>query len=1180
MKKLLPLLFICVAALGQATNPQNNYPSAVQVASPSLWLNYNDATAAFKDSVSGSSFTQTIIAYNGTTPSSTSGGNTGGTIGVNGTPFAHSGTLQTIYFQSNNAPVSPQTFLILSGTAPNLTIVSSFTATVAATTSPQLLYAGVNFTAPTVTSGEYIGNWVSTGNAVGYQSTGTTGVYFLTGQSSLPAGSQTYSVAAGAYIVFGGLSITSPGTPTLQQPGFDSDVATNYSAKFPYNGISSAPNNTLGAFEWTDARSILIHVDRLNWNRTGALVLASKGDVGAATNSYWELYLQMSGLISQLCFVRNSNSTPYTSGASGGVAQTVCSDSGTDAMPNGYNYNIVVTQTGVTGIAADLSIYINGLYYGSGNSVGTGFGGATINASGGTGYANVTHFIGVGGGPNCTISGTMSSTGGVPNTSSGFALGQNYGCTSVPSITFNYSVTSPLSNGVSCISAMATTVTTASCTVTGVTTGSAIIMGTMPPDTTGVTDTNGTPVLLAGTPSGYGPVYYEANAASGSHTLTFTAAAVHSVTYLPQVQEIRGADTTSPIDTAAYSAGTGTAVSVGPVTTSAVNEYLFSFVEAFGGSSWSNPTGGFTYPTGTNSTVLGYRQAPSIGTYTFGITQGVSNAWDGQLIAIKPLITTYAPTGTGVSLTYGLNGATMNSTSLPVFAPGYVSGSGVYGIDGTDSTQTSTYIDEFTEFPSALNFNQISNIYYETKFYQGILNAKPANPIQFIFDDDGGADLDNFWALQSSVALQNLGYLQIVGAVQEVTTTCEVGLFRQMLDQAGLANVPVGTIGTLTSGSSGAACTLANVNTYNASTLAQVSSFPSAATVYRQAMANNPTTPVLIFAAGGQNGIGQFMQSSPDSISSLTGLQLWNRNAANGGAVYFQCCFQYTSPYDAYILANQGAMPFYYMEGTPQNTGPGPLYTRIATDPMWLASTSWGSDVRQGWDSLPAVFAVTKKFVWGVQVWYNLNAVTLTTVVGGTGYANPTAFTLTGGGAGCSVTGSIPAISGILQNSGITYATNGNCNSSPTGITLTAPTGTGATFSYSFSGSAGSGYANRTYFTLSGGGATCEGSGIMTASSGVPTGITTLTGVNPNIYGGFGQVGLGSGCSTVPTVTMTAPTGTGVSLTATTLLGGTTPTFVVWPNQKTAPGQTPIFTWFLNSLIDPTPNRSPIQIPQ
>ena len=90
------------------------------------------------------------------------------------------------------------------------------------------------------------------------------------------------------------------------------------------------------------------------------------------------------------------------------------------------------------------------------------------------------------------------------------------------------------------------------------------------------------------------------------------------------------------------------------------------------------------------------------------------------------------------------------------------------------------------------------------------------------------------------------------------------------------------------------------------------------------------------------------------------------------------------------------------------------------------------------------------------------------------------------------------------------------------------------------------------------------------------------------------MVGLGFGCTSAPTLVLTSPTGTGVTLTAylakvcgtasfsgsplvQSFTTGTCSNHYVSPMSVTAnQGQTPIFQWFLNSLIDPPPNGRPL----
>jgi hypothetical protein len=140
--------------------------------------------------------------------------------------------------------------------------------------------------------------------------------------------------------------------------------------------------------------------------------------------------------------------------------------------------------------------------------------------------------------------------------------------------------------------------------------------------------------------------------------------------------------------------------------------------------------------------------------------------------------------------------------------------------------------------------------------------------------------------------------------------------------------------------------------------------------------------------------------------------------------------------------------------------------------------------------------------------------------------------------------------------------------------------------------SGGTGYANLTPFTSMGGGTNCVVNGIMTASGGVPNGIETSWGAPQPLKSSDGiYVGLGSGCTSIPTLVLTSPTGTGVTLTAypmtvcgTGTVSGSTYSFssatcsnqYVVPFTEWANGGAPlIYNWFLNSLSDPPTNGRP-----
>ena len=107
-----------------------------------------------------------------------------------------------------------------------------------------------------------------------------------------------------------------------------------------------------------------------------------------------------------------------------------------DAMPNGFNYDIVLEDSG-TGTPGALSLYLNGLSMPLILVTGTtsGFGGVTIAAtSGGTGYASTTPYTSTGGGPNCVVQGMAYATGGVITSAYSSTGNANAGCTSTPTI--------------------------------------------------------------------------------------------------------------------------------------------------------------------------------------------------------------------------------------------------------------------------------------------------------------------------------------------------------------------------------------------------------------------------------------------------------------------------------------------------------------------------------------------------------------------------------------------------------------------------------------------------------------------------------------------------------------------------------------------------------------------------
>lgn len=952
---MVALISVTLQGNAQAVNPQNTFSNAVNVAGPSLWLNYNDSTPSFKDSISGVSFPSNVTPT--ISPAATcSNGVSSGTSATTCTMTTTAGDTAILFA---NAQASTISTLVDSGgstcgpitsgafgaahvyaySCPNLTAGShTFTMTLAAsvaypilqgidvagaaTVAPVETYAAFNATtspSTSIASGQ-VTTTLQNDLLVGWVDGSTNTLAFNSPFTALSGGPWTgilpvsgYALSPGSYAFTGTMNNTAGyasvlvavksasipmNTVLARQPGFDSTNNSNFSAAFPYNSWAMAPNTTMAAIDWNSPWTMLVHVDRLNWDRTGTIVLASKGDIGSVQNSYWELYLRRSpsfSTASQLCFQRNGYGMNQ-------AQQVVCTGPYLDAMPNGFNYDIVIEDTG-TGQPSALHLYLNGLSVlqitGSG-SYAYGFGNVSLALAGGTGYADATAFTSSGGGANCVVTGMMYASGGVPTSITTSTGNINAGCTSNPTIVLT------------------------------------------------------------------------------------------------------------------------------------------------------------------------------------------------------------SPTGTGVVITATAKAMSMNSSTGPLMVPGYVSNGVLYGAAGGDAAQGPVNIDEFALFSGNLSFGSVTNIFYETKFYQSLLYAYTTPPKVILDSCCCGPDFSGDQTLAMAIGAHKAGLIQLVGMVDNdgnPNGTNSVGWWRQMLDEAGLNDIGV-SVGPNSPVANIGGCSAANITAYNASTPQNASSYESSVTMYRRILAANPSTPVDILITQGVNGYTAFLASAADSISPLTGLQLQAQNAANGAIVnLFNGNFNLTPTQMTYLLNNNGPQALDFFGGTPAPGGPGIFVSRTSNDPLYKAAVGTGQDTISGWTNLNVAQILSPYFWGGVLISYS----------GGTGYANQTPFTSTGGGPYCHVTG------------------------------------------------------------------------IMTASGGVPNGIDTAWGTP--LPASTAYNGLGYGCTSAPTITLTSPTGTGVTLTASTTIipsnyeGGANQ-FVVYPSQwaqtsNSTSDNAPVFTWFQNSLMDPPTNGTP-----
>ncbi len=1029
MNKLLIMALLVVLPAGgstQAVNPQNTFPTAVNVNNPSLWLNFNDATASFKDSVSGQSFTEVPqVVSEGTNCSY----GTGTTTTLSCSLAATAGDAIVIYVDQPNNLVTTVTGVTdsLGGTATPVAAASSsiselwvignavagthtITVTLATATGgyPQLQVLDVvgaarvgnpvdvgavnTVTPPTtaLTSGPIattVANEMLLGHAVEENggsawTSGSPAFTLVTGHysgsqvsgylRSTGTGTYTFNVTNSASSAYTASIIAikpnTPGTITPRQPGFDNTNNANYSAQIPYNGWIAAPNLTLGSgMEWDTPWTVMLHINKLNWDHTGTLMLASKGDLnGAAVNNiWWQLYIQKNAGnadASQLCFSRQS---PAPDTQLGGGAQFVaggawCTATIADAMPNTFNYNIIVEDTGSGGGGA-ISIWINGVAQSitEYNQTAQGFGGVTMAVTaGGAGYTSSPTISASGGGTYCTATATPTLSSGVLTAVTYVA---SHGCTSPPTIA-----------------------------ITG-------------------------------------------------------------------------------------GGGSGAAITA------------------------------TTYP------------------------------------------------------------MTMDSPIQPLIMGGSVSNGVLYGPGGTDTSENPLYIDEFAIFPGNLSFSQITNIFYETKFYQNLVYpGLTSNPPLVILNGYGcGPDPSGDQTTAMVIGAHKAGLIRLIGVNDddgEPNGSNSAGWWRQMLDQAGLADVPV-SIGANSPYPNLGGCPAANITAYNANTPQNPALYESALTMYRTLFAEYPTTPIYVLMTQTANGYNSFQLSPADGISSLTGLQLQAQNYANGGWVSaFEGNFATSPSYYLSLLNNMGSNPIYFEGGNPANGGPGVLASRTSLDPMYQAAVANTTDTTTGWTNQNLAQVLTPYFLGGVQI----------TASGGTGYAAVTGFTSVGGGPYCKVSGLMTSSGGVPSSFQTSWGVTPGATYDGLGYGCTP-----AVFTATGSGT------NLTVSAVTLGTITI---GDTISGTGIPTG-TTIVSQTSGTTGGPGayvtSVATNAAAATVtrtPTIVLTAPSGTGTILTVSngiflkTYEGSATASYAVWPNRW---GESQVFTWFQNSLIDPPTTGAP-----
>ena len=233
--------------------------------------------------------------------------------------------------------------------------------------------------------------------------------------------------------------------------------------------------------------------------------------------------------------------------------------------------------------------------------------------------------------------------------------------------------------------------------------------------------------------------------------------------------------------------------------------------------------------------------------------------------------------------------------------------------------------------------------------------------------------MDNIYAIELAIAAHQLGYVRLVALTASVD---DGGFYRALLDNSGLNHVPLLKPNPAV-GADGNACNAgATIPTYNASIDGNYGDLPDAATMYRRIFAGLTAGDKVVMVYGGPyTDLAQFMQSPADSISPLSGLQMFENSvqlvnlqggAPPGGSVSAPNPIsdgngEQDTEAAEYVVTHNGAVPLNWYGGTPQSPSDS-LFTRTHNDPLWLTESINGTDMRSCWDCLPVTGVLTNAF--------------------------------------------------------------------------------------------------------------------------------------------------------------------------------------------------------------------------
>jgi hypothetical protein len=153
---------------------------------------------------------------------------------------------------------------------------------------------------------------------------------------------------------------------------------------------------------------------------------------------------------------------------------------------------------------------------------------------------------------------------------------------------------------------------------------------------------------------------------------------------------------------------------------------------------------------------------------------------------------------------------------------------------------------------------------------------EPSPPVNLIIDSDAAIDADDMGDHAIMWALQNRGEVNVLAIIVSSANDYSAPALRAVANYYGHPNVPIGANKGSTPNMNGTATSVytTQIATQFGTPGDTRANYPDAVTVYRQALANASDNSVYIVTNGYYEPLQQLLQSQPDGISPLTGIQL------------------------------------------------------------------------------------------------------------------------------------------------------------------------------------------------------------------------------------------------------------------------------------------------------------------